>query len=55
MNKKKAMSLTKNKGQELIEKRREDINSALNSSIRPQGKWHGLDVFSWHNPLNFDQ
>ena len=54
MNKKAAMSLIKNKGQELIEKRREDINSALNSSIRPQGKWHGLDVFSWHNPLNFE-
>lgn len=48
------MRLIKNNSQGLIEKRREDLKAAGSSSIRPRGKWHGLDVFSWHDPLNFE-
>ncbi len=45
------MKLIKIREQELIEKRTENLRVHGESRICPQGKWHGLDVFTWQNSL----
>ena len=45
------MKSLKLREQELIEKRSENLRVLGESTICPQGKWHGLDVFTWQNSL----
>ena len=45
------MKFLKIGAQELIEKRFENLRVLGESMICPQGKWHGLDVFTWQNSL----
>ncbi len=45
------MKFLKIRAQELIEKRSENLRLLGESMICPQGKWHGLDVFTWQNSL----
>jgi len=45
------MKLFKSTFPNLINKRVGDLKSIGKLSIRPLGKWHGLDVFSWQNPF----
>lgn len=46
------MKLFKSTFRNLINKRVDDLKSISELPIRPLGKWHGLDVFSWQSPLS---
>lgn len=46
------MKLFKSTFRNLINKRVDDLKSISELPIRPLGKCHGLDVFSWQSPLS---
>lgn len=46
------MKLFKSTFRNLINKRVDDLKSISELPICSLGKWHGLDVFSWQNPLS---
>ena len=43
----------KNIDSQLVLDRLQNLSDFAESSICPQGKWQGLDVFTWNNPQNF--
>ena len=43
----------KNIDSQLVLDRLQNLSGFAELSICPQGKWQGLDVFTWNNPQNF--